>query len=291
MKIVSWEWFEESRQRGMALDENCYNPRMSVEDRGKGAWDRRLNRSPTPLGKRTRDAEPSMVNPLRRKLRRAASSRMGTQSEALWAGITAAGLEVGKNIQDDWTEDGIAKQTTSRESAVPRNVAVAPQDDAQSAEDPAAQPFKPLPLVTNENHGIFEGRIVFAHGFDVEKVCLKYRNALDHIDVLPQTSILQQHLDSNGATVIRTSGEIDTFLDDDLSRGFLVVPHDMPTDLTALPEGTGKLCLATNWWVERCLHSKSLVNPADNVLCRPFDRQSISGTYSSELTKNVDNPC
>jgi DNA replication regulator DPB11 len=175
MKIVSWEWFEESRQRGMALDENCYDPRMAVEDRGKGAWDRRLNRSPTPLGKRTRDTEPSLlVNPLRRKLRRAASSRMGTQSEALWAGITAAGLDVTKNVHDDWTEGDIAKQTTLREDAVPRTVAVATHSDAQPVEDPASQHLQPLLLLTNSNHGIFEGRVVFAHGFDIEKVCLVY---------------------------------------------------------------------------------------------------------------------
>jgi DNA replication regulator DPB11 len=183
MKIVSWEWFEESRQRGMALDEDCYDPRMAVEDRGKGAWDRRLNRSPTPLGKRTRDVEPSiLVNPLRRKLRRAASSRMGTQSEALWAGITAAGLEVLKNVQDDWTEGGIAKQTTLRDT-VPTTVAAATHSDAQPAEDPASQHFQPLPLIANSNHGIFEGRVVFAHGFDVEKVCLIQTQLLCHIDV------------------------------------------------------------------------------------------------------------
>ena len=88
--------------------------------------------------------------------------------------------------------------------------------------------------------------------------------------------------------MIRTSGELDTFSNDDLTRGFLVVPHDVPTDLTLLPEGAGKLCLVTNWWVERCLHSKTLVNPTDNVLCRPFDKQSISGTYSPEVTRAVD---
>jgi DNA replication regulator DPB11 len=35
--------------------------------------------------------------------------------------------------------------------------------------------------------------------------------------------------------------------------------------------------LVTNWWVERCLYGKRLVNPADDILCRPFDHQSING--------------
>ncbi|KAF2786767.1 hypothetical protein K505DRAFT_343518 [Melanomma pulvis-pyrius CBS 109.77] len=268
MKIVSWEWFEESHQRGMALDENCYLPTMPVEERGKGAWDRKQNRPPTPLGKRTREAEPNqLANPLRRKLRRAASSRMGTQSEALWAGITAAGLEVAKNVQDDWVENNIAKRADSRECAATSNVPMVFHDDAQLAEDPASQPHQSLTLPANRNDGLFEGRVVFAHGFDDEK-----------------TNILQQHLHSNGATVIRKSAEIETFSSDDLTRGFLVVPHNAPVDLTLLPEGAGMMCLVTNWWVERCLHGKSLVNPANNVLCTPFDKLSISGF--NDLTVN-----
>jgi DNA replication regulator DPB11 len=35
--------------------------------------------------------------------------------------------------------------------------------------------------------------------------------------------------------------------------------------------------LVTNWWVERCLYGKRLVDPANDILSRPFDHQSISG--------------
>lgn len=35
--------------------------------------------------------------------------------------------------------------------------------------------------------------------------------------------------------------------------------------------------MVTNWWVERCLHGKCLVNPATSVLCKPFGQFSISG--------------
>jgi DNA replication regulator DPB11 len=57
----------------------------------------------------------------------------------------------------------------------------------------------------------------------------------------------------------------------------LVVPHDVPIDLATLPEGAGDFALVTNWWVERCLHGKLLVDPTDSVLCRPFNKLSISG--------------
>lgn len=85
--------------------------------------------------------------------------------------------------------------------------------------------------------------------------------------------------------MIRKSTEIENFSSDDLTRGFLVVPHDVPVDLMLLPEGAGMMCLATNWWVERCLHGKSLVNPTDNVLCTPFDKISISGMYLCSISR------
>ena len=37
--------------------------------------------------------------------------------------------------------------------------------------------------------------------------------------------------------------------------------------------------LVTNWWVERCLYGKRLVDPADDILSRPFDNHSISGEF------------
>ncbi|KAI4699971.1 hypothetical protein J4E81_004004 [Alternaria sp. BMP 2799] len=108
MKIVSLEWLEQSLERGMVLDEALYNPTMPVEERGQGAWDRKLPASPA-IGKRTRDAEPSQaLNPFRRKLRRSASTKVGSQSDAFWAGITAPSFERPID-EDEWTEEIVTK--------------------------------------------------------------------------------------------------------------------------------------------------------------------------------------
>ncbi|KAI4665638.1 uncharacterized protein J4E78_003100 [Alternaria triticimaculans] len=108
MKIVSLEWLEQSLERGMVLDETLYNPTMPVEERGQGAWDRKLPASPA-IGKRTRDAEPSQaLNPFRRKLRRSASTKVGSQSDAFWAGITAPSFERPID-EDEWTEEIVTK--------------------------------------------------------------------------------------------------------------------------------------------------------------------------------------
>ncbi|RAR01717.1 subunit of dna polymerase ii [Stemphylium lycopersici] len=261
MKIVSLEWLEQSLERGMALDETLYNPTMPLEERGQGAWDRRQPMSPA-IGKRTRDAEPSQaLNPFRRKLRRSASTKLGSQSDALWAGITAPSFEQ-KLEEDEWTEDVLAKQDSTRASTrtqtpvSPCRDASALQHDALTEPHPVdpADAHQPslLPQLdeASQHHGIFEGRI---------------------------TTILRQHLESNGARVIRAV-DLNNFSLDELRRGYFVIPHDAEADLTALPEHAGSsISLVTNWWVERCLYGKRLVDPAEDVLSRPFERLSISG--------------
>jgi len=84
-------------------------------------------------------------------------------------------------------------------------------------------------------------------------------------------------LQERGAHVPQAA-ELNTFPADDLRRGYLVVPHDAEVVLTSLPERAGSLLnLVTNWWVERCLYGKCLVDPADDILSKPFNNRSISG--------------
>ena len=67
----------------------------------------------------------------------------------------------------------------------------------------------------------------------------------------------------------------------DLRRGYFVIPHDVEVDVSDLPERAGsRLNLVTNWWVERCLYGKHLVDPASDVLSRPFEKLSISGKFA-----------
>jgi hypothetical protein len=280
MKIVSWEWFEQSLQRGMTLDEDCYHPTKPIEERGYGAWDRRRNASPT-LGKRSRDIEPAtLVNPRQRKLRRSASSKMGSQSEALWAGITAGGLERKPKEADDWTDEDLAKNLPRPDSPTASRLSndahVLVQDDAQP-EGPASH-APPGPTVLRD--GIFQGRAVFTWGFDSEKVSNCCYQAVWTGLTSSKTKILQNHLGGNGATVIRQTIDLSALSSDDLKWGFVVVPHDVETDLTSLPGGAGAMTLVTNWWVERCVYTKALVDPTEHVLCRPFTKLSISGGFS-----------
>lgn len=172
MKVVSLEWFEQSLERGMALDESLFNPTLPIEQRGQGAWERTSTLSFT--GKRTRDVDPSLaLNPFRRKLRRSASTKFGGQSEALWAGITAASFERQQEDGDDWTEHSITQQVDSRShTPAPLPGGAPTPEHAAVAANPTDAPVSPSYVLAkgNSSDGIFEGRIVCPHGFDKEKV-------------------------------------------------------------------------------------------------------------------------
>jgi DNA replication regulator DPB11 len=175
MNIVSLEWFEQSLQRGMVLDESRYNPTLPVEERGKGAWDRIQARTPV-IGKRTRDVDQGQaMNPLKRKLRRSASTKFGTQSDALWAGITSASFTPDRNEEDDWKDDAPGPHQTTPRGSTPtahakeflsHHANVKPE--AHAAAEPAETDTTHADAGTHA--GIFQGRIVVPHAFDQEKV-------------------------------------------------------------------------------------------------------------------------
>ncbi|KAJ4311768.1 protein kinase activating protein dpb11 [Neodidymelliopsis sp. IMI 364377] len=272
MKIVSLEWFEQSLQRGMVLEETLFNPTLPTEERGKDAWIRIENTAPA-LGKRARDAgQGQPLNTLRRKLRRSASTKLGTQrdADALWAGIVTPSFDQAKDDEDEWKEDNLFKQTTPQQNSP----AAEEQDNGVSHAiaqvenvtlEPAAPAPPQLPKI-GQSEGLFENRIVVTHGFD--------------------TNILRDHLEKNGARVL--SGDaLENAPSDEVRRGYLVIPHDVEVDAVSgsFPGRAGSIGnFVTNWWVERCLYGKRLVDPTHDVLSRPFDKLSINGF--SGLTVN-----
>ncbi len=65
-----------------------------------------------------------------------------------------------------------------------------------------------------------------------------------------------------------------------------MIPHDVEVDVVSgsLPDRAGSIAnLVTNWWVERCLYGKRLVDPTTDVLSRPFDKLSINGKFLASM--------
>jgi len=61
-------------------------------------------------------------------------------------------------------------------------------------------------------------------------------------------------------------------------ESFLIVPHDLPSHMVPpIPLPAEKLIWVTEWWVESCLQKKSLVDPNDDPLVKPFATLNIKG--------------
>ena len=72
---------------------------------------------------------------------------------------------------------------------------------------------------------------------------------------------------------------------DEIEEGsFLIVPHYLPSHMIPpIPLPAEKLIQVTEWWVESCIQKKSLVDPTDDLLVKPFAKLNINGESSSTL--------
>lgn len=170
--VVSLEWFQESVERGMVLEEELYDPVLPPEQRGKDAWKRELEEA-VALGKRARDVEHAAAvgDSNRRKLRRTASTKLGSQSQSIWA---------------DMASFGPSKSDPVHGAPSGGDLSPHPKSKAQPAIGTATQPLDPRPnadagklmSVTGNtpaighsgNRGIFGGRVVCIVGFDSKQV-------------------------------------------------------------------------------------------------------------------------
>ncbi|KAK1088669.1 protein kinase activating protein dpb11 [Friedmanniomyces endolithicus] len=109
-------------------------------------------------------------------------------------------------------------------------------------------------------NGVFGGCFVLVHGFPRDRA-----------------SRLQLFLEPQGATIVKTVNQLEVSSRNLAFRaGYLLVPHALdgshmePPDV---PEGTKTV---TEWWVERCIHTKKLIDPANDVLSRPLWHAKIA---------------
>ncbi|KAF2087961.1 hypothetical protein K490DRAFT_3596, partial [Saccharata proteae CBS 121410] len=265
IKTVSLEWLTESVERGMALDERLYNPLMPPEERGKGAWQK-----PPPysvaLGKRqripTKGEEPGSS---RRKLRRTASTKLGSQSQSILADIAGGSFTPRQEAQDDSWQDQ-DQNVALQESASVRKPPTRKTELKKAQSMPNLQPFDAGSVWQK----IFEGKVMHITGFDATK-----------------TAVLYNILTSNGAQVMKTVEDIVGWApelpSEHLEEIYLIVPHEMTKDqVNQLPFPLPLLTAVNEWWVEKCLFRKFLVNPTTELtvemtVCKPFERFPLKG--------------
>lgn len=239
---VSYKWFEDSITRGMALDESLYAPELPLEQQGIGAFRPPMENPRSVLGKRGRGDVAANTRSGdaggRRKLRKATSMRLEGHSQDLWQGISAHEIQVETTELNAWEDESQTLRTDRRPE---------PRQDAQSSTT-VTNPSHPAPAADT---GLFGGYYLLMHGFDARRMAK-----------------IRQFTEPNGATFVDSPAALSHASTQENSRhAVLLVPHTGTTTLPTIPPGT---LTATEFWIERCLHHKRLLDPTTDVLSRPI---------------------
>jgi len=181
IKVVAMEWFQDSLQRGMALEERFYHPLLPIKERGVGAVI--IKKAVSPLGKRARQ-ETQAGEPGRRKLRRTASSKLESQNDDLWADLGQNNDDANSANKESQFSDGSSflrvEQRGGVESApVPQTSDLfPPTSEATSGAQERSGSIQRAVQIFNPSGGEDTGQRIYVHGFDARKV--SYRLVLLH---------------------------------------------------------------------------------------------------------------
>ena len=164
IKVVSIEWFEQSLERGMILDESLYDPVLPVQERGRNAWARKTT-STGSLGKRARENE--AVPNRTRKLRRTASAKLSTHHDGIWTDIVGGGAQPERRTSVESDKSDPNSRVDSEGLSGPQ--IGAKRDDCSKINS----------IIGNRtgNQGLFEGKKFYVHGFEPRKANLSIVSA------------------------------------------------------------------------------------------------------------------
>lgn len=269
IRAVSIEWLNDSAERGMILNESCYDPTLPQEERGVGAWTRKEIRRDT-TGKRLRDDTASAGAQNRRKLRKTASLKFNSQNGNLWGDILNQQSPANQStiVADDSLGD-VSYISLNNESA---NVSRQEDDAAAFASDTTGPPTLPPPPPSKgpdqpAAEGVFASCLFFVHGFPSIKA-----------------DIIREYLTSHGGRISASLDDVASSRHSEpLTQRFLVVPQtSQPDTHPGIPppspssSSNEEVHIVTEFYIERCVHGKRLCDPADHVLGRPFPRFPIA---------------
>ncbi|KAK4998107.1 protein kinase activating protein dpb11 [Elasticomyces elasticus] len=181
LKTVSLRWVQESIERGLALEETLYDPLIPEEEQGEGACSRALKPTAS-LEKRNRgDAQTDGTFDVnRKKLRRSASTKLGGESQTLWADISALGARSRALDGNSWV-DGEDSALLPADDGGGLVGADSAQQDIRRAPgqpgrtlDPDVRPTE----IANRAKSLFQNWHICVQGFNKERVCDHSKRAL-----------------------------------------------------------------------------------------------------------------
>ena len=127
VRTVTLDWLNQSAERGMILEEDKFDPLLSAEEQGVGAWIKKDPRRQS-LGKRSRSAVTAGGEEGTRKLRKTASMKLSSQRNNLWGDILGRSDSREYSFAQEHETEAPVKQEKQTEPvrAVPAAPAAAP---------------------------------------------------------------------------------------------------------------------------------------------------------------------
>ncbi|KAK3339971.1 hypothetical protein B0T25DRAFT_512268 [Lasiosphaeria hispida] len=248
---VTIEWVNDSAERGLILNEKCYDPTIPQAQRGVGAWNRKASTRQVSMGKRLRDGSAAGQDEGRRKLRKTASMKLNSQRDNLWGDI------LGKQ-QIAEPSAPIIETLPARPAAsvdVKPNISQ-PQLAGNKSTD--TQGTKLSSFGVSDDGLVFVSCGFYVHGFSSQR-----------------TSVLISAVSSLGGSVCNSLEEVASASGAQFAHRFLVVPQESAAASHPLsPEGVE---IITEFYIERCMHKKYFFDPTEHVIGRPFPGFPISG--------------
>lgn len=248
LHVVALKWVYDCVERGMILDEKAYDPLLSEEEIGWGAWNRKASANRRiSLGKRQREAAAKQEQG-RRKLRKTASMKLNSQRDNMWGEI------LGQPSVDQSASHHAEEPT----QPLPSDSVLRSNASISRVSESVDTGRSRSPFVSAENKGdnIFASCCLYAFGFPPR-----------------QTDVLVNTVSSLGGLVVGSLADITT--SEGMVRRFVIVPQSADQkSLPLLPDGVD---LITECFIERCLHRKALLDPKDHVIGRPFPVFPIEG--------------
>ncbi|KAK8091942.1 BRCA1 C Terminus domain-containing protein [Apiospora hydei] len=242
---VSLKWLNDSVDRGMILDEACYDPLFPPERQGRGA--RKEIKQLLASTKRPRDGSVAAPEEGRRKLRKTASMKLAKGGNNIW------GEMIVKRSSMDLSRPALDSRAASM-SAIDQ--APEPQASESSQLSRSMSSVNPTPL---PDGGVFSSCRFFVHGFPTKR-----------------SQIVCEHLVSHGGEVSSSLADVASASHPEpADQRFLIVPQSSQPDThPIIPEGVH---IITEFYLERCIHNRRLFHPNEHILGRPFPLFPIDG--------------
>lgn len=151
--VVVVQWLYDSLERGMALDESCYDPRLPEESIGVGA-------RPTLPSVAPVEAVPEVRG--KRKIRKRAEDMLGSQSQSIWGDILGQASNPKPKKRDEWEDNSHA-------------------NNAKKSGETGEAPAKNHSLQANKveaKTGILACATFYIYGYTKKQVCRFYPTLL-----------------------------------------------------------------------------------------------------------------